>query len=218
MSEVGSAIADVEFAGEQIVLHLKDGRALAAPLAWAGSAVVAMNAADRAGWVRTEDGRGVNWPAAGQTSPEGKLNVWALEEDALYEDALAQLKAAAWDVSVLSPRSRALVALWRLVADGNNGGLVQFLGNWGGDEVRVALDALAAVGAARTLGIVREFWRELEPLTEREDVNTPEEFWAATRDSDLSDRLEALDESFWEASPELTRLVARHFGPAPSVR
>ena len=141
----GSPITDVIFEEKRVLLVLDDGRRLAAPLSWVGPKVLAMNAQKRSQWVATADGRGVNWPSAGQTSADGALNVWTLEQDALFEAALAELKAADWKIEQLGSRSRsrALVALWRLVADGYNGGLLQFLGNWGIAEMDAALAALA---------------------------------------------------------------------------
>jgi len=72
----------------------------------------------------------------------------------------------------LDSRARALVVLWRLIADGNNGGLLQFLGNWGIAEMHRALVALADVKAMDTLGIVSEFWRLIGPITESDEVTT----------------------------------------------
>jgi hypothetical protein len=217
MGVAGSPIARVEFENERVLLHLEDGRALAAPIAWVGPVVAAMDEAERAGWVLTDDGTGVNWPSAGQALSDGALNVWTLEEDRLYEQALSELKAAEGDVSALSPRSRSLVALWRLVADGNNGGLVQVLGNWGPGEIHAALSALAAVGAVHTLAVVRDFWHIVAPIAESTDVNTIDDMWAAINEAGHPSRLDELDEAFWDSAPELTRLVPLHFGPAPTV-
>ncbi|WP_162450994.1 DMP19 family protein [Phytoactinopolyspora mesophila] len=210
-------MVDVVFEEKRILLVLEDGRRLAAPIGWAGPVVAAMDETERAGWVRTDNGTGVNWPAAGQASSDGALDVWALEEDGLYEEALSELKAAEWDVSALSTRSRSLVALWRLIADGNNGGLLQVLGNWGVGEIHAGLAALASIEAARTLAVVREFWKIVGPIAESEGVNTMNDVYTAITGADLSPRLDEFDEAFWDAAPELTRLVPLHFGPAPSA-
>jgi Domain of unknown function (DUF4375) len=217
MGVAGSPVVNVAFEEKRVLLHLEDGRTLAAPIAWVGPVVAAMDETERAGWVRTDNGTGVNWPVAGQVSSDGALDVWTFEEDGLYDEALSDLKAAEWDVSVLSPRSRSLVALWRLIADGNNGGLMQVLGNWGVGEILAALAALTAVDAVRTLAVVLDFWQIVGPIAESADVSTIDDVWAAIIKAGHSTRLDKLDEAFWDAAPELTRLVPLHFGPAPSV-
>lgn len=198
------------------MLVLADGRRLAAPLPWVGPKVVAMSPDERAKWVISASGCGVNWPAAGQASADGALDVWALEEDALYEGALAELREADGDVSALSPRTRSLVALWRLVADVNNGGFMQFLGNWGIAEVYAADAALMEAGADATLAVLRRFWADLGSIAEAEDVNTLNDVYARIDDA-VSERISDCDEDFWDTATELTRLVPLHYGPAPSA-
>lgn len=214
---VGSPISDVIFEEKRVLLVLDDGRRLAAPLSWVGPKVLAMNAQERSQWVATADGRGVNWPSAGQTSADGALNVWTLEQDALFEAALAELKAADWKIEQLGSRSRALVALWRLVADGYNGGLLQFLGNWGIAEMDAALAALADIKASATRDVVCAFWRLVGPIARSDAVNTIDDVYKAI-DGERSERIEELDEAFWEAAEELVKRVPEYFGPAPSAR
>ncbi len=213
----GSPVSEVRFTAERVLLTLQDGRTLAAPLSWVGPRVLELSDADRAAWTPTPDGRGVNWPAAGQDSADGALNVWTLEEDALYSAALDRLSAADWDATALDARSRALVALWRLGADGFNGGLLQFLGNWGVDEVRRAREALAAIGATATLAAVDDFWSVVGPPAASEAVSTMADLHAAFSPDDV-ERLDALDEAFWAAAEELPRAVTLHLGPAPRSR
>lgn len=214
---VGSPVADVIFEEKRVLLQLTDGRFLAAPLSSAGPTVEAMSAAERSQWVATSDGRGVNWPSAGQSSDEGALNVWSLEQDALFEEGLAELKAAEWKTESLSPRSRSLVALWRLVADGYNGGLLQFLGNWGISEVHVALAALNESEAAQTAEVLGRFWSLVSPLAESDDISTMDELYRAIPD-ELSTRLDELDELFWDVAEELIQRVPVTYGPATSAK
>ena len=213
---VGSPITDVIFEEKRVLLLLDDGRQLAAPLSWVGPKVLAMNAQERSQWVATADGRGVNWPSAGQTSADGALNVWTLEQDALFEAALAELKALDWKADQLNHRSRALVALWRLVADGYNGGLLQFLCNWGMAEMDAALAALAQIRASATLAVVTAFGRLVGPMAQSDEVNTIDDVYRAVA-GDLSEQIEELDEQFWEAAEELVQRVPQYFGPAPSA-
>lgn len=213
---VGSPIIDVRFASGRILVLLEDGRALAAPLHWAGPRVAAMGPRERSSWEHTSDRRGVNWPSAGQTSDEGALNVWRLEQDALFEAALAELQAAGWEAETLPARSRALVALWRIVADGYNGGILQFLGNWGIAELQVARDALAAVHARATLGVVDEFLALIGPSPESAAAAGTDAA-AAVSGGEFSGRPSELDQRFWDAAEELVRLVPQAYGPAPSA-
>lgn len=212
----GSPIAQVIFEEKRVLLVLDDGRQLAAPLSWVGPQVVAMDAQERSQWVTTADRRGLNWPSAGQSSADGALNVWTLEQDALFEAALAELKAADWKIDQINSRSRALVALWRLVADGYNGGLLQFLGNWGMAEMDAALAALADIQASATLDVVAQFWRLVGPIARSEEVNSIDDVYRAVA-GELSERIEELDEQFWEAAEELVKRVPAFFGPAPSA-
>ena len=49
---------------------------------------------------------------------------------------------------------RELAALWRLQADVNNGGYLQFLGNWGGESYVYASQGLRKMGANKTADII----------------------------------------------------------------
>ncbi|UPL15476.1 DMP19 family protein [Microbacterium galbinum] len=213
---VGAHIVDVTFKEKRILVHLDDGRALAAPLTSVGPTVAAMSAAERAGWILTDSGHGVNWPAAGQTSEGDALSVWSIEQDALFEEALAELESAEWKPDALAPRSRALIALWRLVADGYNGGLLQFLGNWGIAEVQTARAALSECGAHRTNTALQEFWDLIRPITESEDVSTIDDVYRAVA-GELAPRVDEIDEGFWDAAEELTLRVPLTYGPARSA-
>ena len=51
---------------------------------------------------------------------------------------------------------RELAALWRLEADINNGGYLQFLANWGTDSYRYGLAALRKIGAKSMATIVAD--------------------------------------------------------------
>jgi len=170
----------------------------------------------RATWQLTADGRGVNWPAAGQTSADGALSVWTLAQDALFEAALADLSAQNWDGAAVSARTRELVCLLRLVADGYNGALLQFLGNWGIAEVELALEVLPRIGAARTHASLIAFWDLVGPIAVSDDVNTVDDVHRALA-HDHDGQADVLDGEFWDAADELTVLVTQAYGPAPSA-
>lgn len=215
--EPGSPVRDVVFEHDRVLLVLEDGRSLAAPLGWVG-AVAGLEPEQRARWVVTADGRGVNWPDAVPTRTDGVLNVWMLEQDALFEQSLRDLAAVDGRVDALPSRSRSLLALWRLTADGYNGGLLQFVGNWGFAEAGHAREALIAIGADATAVVFDEFLELVQPIAASDEVVTIDDVYRRISELGLSDRVDELDESFWEAAEELITRVPRAFGPAPSVR
>ncbi len=215
--EPGSPVRDVIFEHDRVLLVLDDGRSLAAPLGRVG-AVAGLEPEQRARWVVTADGRGVNWPDAVPTRTDGVLNVWMLEQDALFEQSLRDLAAVDGQTDALAPRSRSLLALWRLTADGYNGGLLQFVGNWGFAEAGHARDALVTIGAEQTRGVLDEFLEVVQPIAASDEVTTIDDVYRRIQELGLSDRVDELDESFWEAAEELITRVPRAFGPAPSVR
>ena len=110
--------------------------------------------AERGQWQLVDDGFGVVWPALLEPSAEGMLNVHDLLWDQRYEQAMAKLAAAEWKLDRLSLADQELVALWRMEADINNGGFMQFLCNWGDPTCQLALRALQAMGAVQTHAIL----------------------------------------------------------------
>jgi hypothetical protein len=215
--QVGAVVVDVAFEGDYVLLFLADGRALSAPIGWAGPAVAKMSADARPRWAVTPDGCGVFWPAVAPEPGDGVLDVWSLEQDALFEEALADLAARGHDTDAVDMRTRELVTLWRLLADGHNGGLMQFLGNWGDDEVHRARKALQKVGADATEAAVQEFWSIVAPVIERGGVASIDALYAAFSPEQV-EALEGIDTQFWAVSGELSRLIPLAYGPARSAR
>lgn len=97
------------------------------------------SAKQRAQWVLTDDGLGTNWPALSPASATGMVYVLDLLWDARYEHAMQRLHALDWRLDALSAQDQLLVALWRMEADINNGGFMQFLCNWGDPTCQLAL-------------------------------------------------------------------------------
>ncbi|MCD2496790.1 MULTISPECIES: DUF4375 domain-containing protein [Microbacterium] len=216
---VRARIVDVRFDTRRVLVDLDDGRTLGAPLSWASRAAE-LPASQQRRWVLVDHGRGVNWPALGQEEPEGALSLWIIEQDRLYEGALGVLQRAGWDAAALSARDRELVALWRLEADVYNGGFLQFLGNWGQQDLAIARDAAGLIGAQRTHRAVISLQELLGPLIEREDVTSIDDVHrliAAAAPSDPAARFEELEAELTEAmEQELVRCVVTAYGPAPS--
>lgn len=122
-------VATVDFDDDFVLLALADGRRTRQPLRWA-PALYEADALQRAQWVLTPDGLGVNWPALLPARKKGVVDVPNQVWDDRYEAALARLKSAGWSLDALSDEDQQLVALWRMEADINNGGFMQFLCNW----------------------------------------------------------------------------------------
>ncbi|MDR2294791.1 MAG: DUF4375 domain-containing protein [Microbacterium sp.] len=216
---VRARIVDVRFDAHRVLLQLDDGRTLGAPLSWASRAAQLPQSQQRR-WVLVDHGRGVNWPALGQEDPEGALSLWTIEQDRLYEGALGVLQRAGWDTGTLSARDRELVALWRLEADVYNGGFLQFLGNWGQQDLAIARDAAGLIGARRTHRAVVSLQELLSPLIERDDVSSIDDVYrliAAAAPPDPVSRFDELEAQLTEAmEQELMRCVVAAYGPAPT--
>jgi hypothetical protein len=57
---------------------------------------------------------------------------------------------------------RELAALWRVEADVNNGGYLQFINNWGPDSLEHALAGLQKIGAQKMASLIEECHRLVE--------------------------------------------------------
>nr|WP_279086722.1 DUF2442 domain-containing protein [Comamonas thiooxydans] len=138
MDPQSNRITGVRIDEQTIWLALADGRELAEPI----KRHIRLEKAtpeQRLAWVLSDEDHGLNWPALWQPSPEGMVSVWDLDQDSLYNQAMGALLAAQWDITRISPVQRELVALWRMEADINNGGFLQFLGNWGVENHQLPL-------------------------------------------------------------------------------
>lgn len=106
---------------------------------------------------------GPRWRIPGEA---GLINMYDVAWEASYDAAMDLLKEAGWKLDALPSREQDLCALWRLEADMNNGGFIQFFGNWGEANCRIALDALRKIGAHQALAIVQ---RQRDILQRLED-------------------------------------------------
>jgi hypothetical protein len=203
-------ITGVSITEKDIVLTLADGRTLATPIR-RYIRVEKATREERQGWVLADGGHGVNWPALWEPHPQGMVSVWDILQDTLYEGALGRLKDAGWDVSAVTKRDHALVALWRAEADINNGGFLQFLGNWGEDNLLVAMAALEAIGAKEAVRILRAMYAVVEPYGQTEEVVSLAQLPGLLTEAER-DHLYELDQAFWDYPDPLPRLVVEHYG------
>lgn len=166
--------------------------------------------AEREQWQLVDGDHGLAWPALWAPSPEGMLNVRDLLWDECYERALAALKAADWQLDRLSPRDQELVALWRMEADINNGGFMQFLCNWGDPTCQLALLGLKKIGAERTHAILAGMRGLIDRFEQSPEVVELNDIYGAMTDAE-QERLQELDEAYFEYPDDLARLGLAHY-------
>ena len=206
----GLRVTDVAFNDDFILLTLADGRRTRQPLRWA-PALFEASAEQRAHWVATANGLGVNWPALLPPRADGVVDIPNQVWDDRYEAALARLKAAAWTLDALSDEDQQLVALWRMEADINNGGFMQFLCNWGDPTCQLALRALQAMGAVQTHAILAGMRGLLDRLENDPAIKELTDLYDAMSE-DEQQALEAFEDAYFERPEDLARLGLLHFG------
>lgn len=212
MPDADYRIRDLSLTDTHIVLTLANGRTLHEPIR-RHIRLEKGSPAERAQWQLVDDGHGVVWPALLAPSAEGMLNVRDLLWDAVYERALATLQAAEWQLDRLSPRDQELVALWRMEADINNGGFMQFLCNWGDPTCQLALGALKKIGAARTHAILADMRGLIDRFEESPEVVQLNDIYGAMTEDEQA-RLQELDEAYFEYPDNLARLGLAYYGAA----
>ncbi|WP_416056029.1 DUF4375 domain-containing protein [Stenotrophomonas maltophilia] len=206
-------VTDVAFNDDFILLTLADGRHTRQPLRWA-PALFEATAEQRAHWVATADGLGVNWPALLPPREEGVVDIPNQVWDDRYEAAMARLKDAGWALDALSDEDQQLVALWRMEADINNGGFMQFLCNWGDPTCQLALRALQAMGAVQTHAILTGMRGLLDRLEDDPALATLPDVFDAMTEQELQ-ALDDLDDAYYACTERLARPGLMHFGPEP---
>lgn len=212
MPDADYRIRDLSLTDTHVVLTLANGRTLHEPIR-RHIRLEKGGPAERAQWQLVDDGHGVVWPALLAPSAEGMLNVRDLLWDEVYERALATLQAAEWQLDRLSPRDQELVALWRMEADINNGGFMQFLCNWGDPTCQLALGALKKIGAARTHAILADMRGLIDRFEESPEVVQLNDIYGAMTEDEQA-RLQELDEAYFEYPDNLARLGLAYYGAA----
>lgn len=174
------------------------------------------SAAKRAQWVLTEDGLGANWPALLPAVETGVVNVPDLVWDERYDNALKRLHALDWTLDALSAQDRQLVALWRMEADINNGGFMQFLCNWGDPTCQLALGALRDMGATDTHAALAGMRGLLDRFEDDPAVTALSDLYGAMSREE-QDALEQWEDAYYARPDDLARLGLLHFGLEPDA-
>lgn len=167
--------------------------------------------AQREQWQSVDDGFGVVWPALLAPSAQGMLNVLDLLWDQRYEQAMAALAAAEWKLDRLPLADQELVALWRMEADINNGGFMQFLCNWGDPTCQLALQALRKVGATNMLAVLSRMRALIDRFEALPEVVALNDIYGAMTDAE-QEEMESLDHAFWDYPDVLSRLGLQYYG------
>lgn len=212
MPQPDNRIASIRLDDEHIWLTLADGRKLKEPIK-RHLRVEKATPEQRLQWVLTDEDHGINWPQLWQPSDTGMLSVWDIEQDLLYEQALNRLRAVQWNPALISKTQQELVALWRMEADINNGGFLQFLGNWGVANLQLALQALQTLGATQIHQCLQNMWALVQRFEDSPETTSLAELPGLLTQAE-HERLQELDEAFWGYPDRLSKLVVTHYGPA----
>lgn len=167
-------------------------------------------AEQRAGWVSRAEGTAVHWPALGSRGVTVDVFDWAWE--ALCEEALSALKRHDWKMDALPRAAQRIVALWRLEADGYNGGFLQFFCNWGEANCRVTLDALQEIDALATHAVVSRQRGMLDRLEDHPGLKAYDDIYRLLTPEEFEEIGNVLDHALWDAAEEIPRKAVLHFG------
>ena len=211
MNPQSNRITGVRIDEQTIWLSLADGRELAEPIK-RHIRVEKATPEQRLQWELTDGDHGLNWPALWKPSPEGMVNVWDMDQDSLYNQALGALQAVKWDVAQIARTQYELVALWRMEADINNGGFLQFLGNWGVGNYQVALQSLQDIGAPAAHQCLQDMFAVVKRFEDAPENVELSDLPALLTDAE-HDKLQELDEAFWDYPERLSKLAVMHYGP-----
>ncbi|MBD9367721.1 DUF4375 domain-containing protein [Xanthomonas sp. XNM01] len=201
-------IRSVQFDDTHVHLHLADGQRLSEFLS-RNPRLQGADAARRAGWEPSADGLCISWPSLARVSVPDL--VW----DARYDNALKRLQARGWNLDALSPQDQQLVALWRMEADINNGGFMQFLCNWGDQTCQLALSALGAIGATRTHAALAGMRGLMDRFEDAPEITGLHDLHAALTTAEQQ-ALGAFEDAWYAYPDDLARLGLIHFGPEPA--
>lgn len=201
-------ILQVGFEDDALCLGWADGLVLRQPLS-RYSRLQTATPEQRADFRIHPHGISVSWPHLGDADLHVDAFDWIWEH--LCREAMGRLQALEWQLEQLPEDDQAIVALWRLEADGYNGGFLQFFCNWGERSCELALKALAAIGARSAHAVVSRQRQLIGPL---EDHPQLQRLWDIPEL--LSDEQHELiggelDEQLWAAMEEVPTLAVKYF-------
>ncbi|MCE4057840.1 DMP19 family protein [Pseudomonas sp. Au-Pse12] len=203
-----SPITHVSFDAEMLCLGWADGLHLRQPLSRYRFLQEA-TPEQRVDFQIEHRGRRVSWPQLGESGVSVEAIDWIWEH--LCNESMARLQAVEWQLDRLPADDQAIVALWRLEADGYNGGFLQFFCNWGEQTCKLALDTLAAIGARNTRRLVSRQRQLLGPLEHHPPLQRLWDLPSLLSDEQHELISGELDEQLWSAMEEVPALAVKYF-------
>ncbi len=110
----------------------------------------------------------------------------------------------------LSATEQEVVVLWRAEADIYNGGILQFVCNWGQQHLQQAMTIMDKIGAHQSAALLRKAEQALAYLID--DVRI-QELWDIPQylSAEAEAVLDAADQAYWEDSDHMMLKAYRHY-------
>lgn len=201
-------IREVTFEDSDVCVTLANGRQLRQGLT-AYPALHKATPEQRSQWTLIQNGLAVKWP--GLWKDGIVIEVMPLVWDDICNEALGQLSAREWKLEAITQRQREIVALWRLEADGYNGGFMQFFCNWYEPTCEIAFEALCAIGAHATLEVVTRQRALLARLENSPDMIAMEDLPGLLSEAERHEMYKVLDHEFLDNANEIPALAVQHY-------
>ena len=203
------AIKDIIFDDAHLSVVFQDGTVFRRALKRYNRLLEADTSA-RKQWTLNETQDTIIWSDLGSNGVQ--IDLYELVWEDVCNHALGVLQAHNWDVQKIMSKIYEVVALWRLEADGYNGGFLQFFCNWGEDNCQTALKVLQTIGAQATYDVVmqqRTLIQRLEDSPEMIDLGDLPSLLTEEERDEIGNQL---DHELWDAMEELPRLAIEYYG------
>ena len=201
-------ILHVDFEDDALCLSWADGLVLRQPLS-RHSRLQSATPEQRAEFQIHPHGISVSWPHLGDADVSIDAFDWIWEH--LCRESMGRLQALEWQLEQLPEDDQLIVALWRLEADGYNGGFLQFFCNWGERSYELALKALVAIGARSTHAVVSRQRELIGPLEDHPQLQRLRDIPELLSDEQYELIGGELDEQLWSAMEEVPTLAVKYF-------
>ena len=207
-------IASVDISDASIQLHLQAGISLGINLSEGRyTNIKNLNKVELNNWCLTDDGCGIYWPAVSR--PEKFLKSPMIDViDLLWERSsdivMSKASEVSWDLSLLLDVDQQIVILWRMEADIYNGGLMQFLCNWGMDCFTRSVSLLQNVNAVQSHKILSDFLDTIRRFENCPDMSQLSDLYGLLTQDDRNE-IQRLDEAYWDNPDELVRKIVSHY-------
>ncbi|MCE1175915.1 MAG: DMP19 family protein [Burkholderiales bacterium] len=203
------AIKNLTFDETHLNLELQDGALFRQSLKRHAKLAQA-DAQTRTQWRLNEARDSIVWSNIDGREVSIDLYEWVWE--AICDHALENLQSHGWDVKKVSQKTYDIASIWRLEADGYNGGFLQFFCNWGEDNCQTALSALQDIGATATHQVLAAQRALIQRLEDAPEMTRLDELPALLTEQERDEIGERLDHALWDAMMEIPPLAVRYYG------